>query len=457
MDTTTLPTPQLSAPAWRCLTLLEEAGFESWCVGGFVRDSLLGLTPSDVDLCTQARPEDMREIFSHNNISFHEVGSRYGTILALIDGESFEITSMRTEGDYSDARHPDQVHFCTDIHQDLLRRDFTINALAWHPKRGLVAPDGALADLEAGQLRCVGMPSKRFAEDPLRILRGLRFMSCRDVHCEPYTHEALLHEAHRLQQVASERICAELHQLVCGYRASTIIRSYFPIMYEILPELACMQDFDQHNPYHRYSVLEHSLAVLDATPPEIHLRWAALLHDCGKPETYVCDSCGIGHFPGHAARSKDLAHAIALRLGFPRSLRQTIETLIAHHDDHYPVSYEGVLIGIEALGSCELFWDLCALKRADEMGKACPYSTRYYESCQLEGLSRSMIEQGLPLCHKDLALSGRDLCALGLKPGPQFKSYLQAILLAVIQGQVGTGLEEQKAYAAHLLAKDNKG
>ena len=267
-----------------CVKRLENAGFATYAVGGCVRDACLGLTPHDYDLCTAATPAEMKAIFAGHTLVL--AGEKHGTVGVVMDGDVVEITTFRTEGTYRDNRHPDSVEFVTDIVQDLSRRDFTINAMAWSPTRGLSDPFGGQEDLKNGILRAVGDPETRFREDSLRILRGVRFATRFDLTPERATAEAMERLSPLMENLARERVFDELCKLLSAVNTAALLR-FSLILCQTIPELAPTVGFQQHTPHHIYDVFTHTAHVVENVPATLPLRWAALLHDIGKP---VCFS-----------------------------------------------------------------------------------------------------------------------------------------------------------------------
>lgn len=263
------------------INLLQSAGFEAYAVGGCVRDSLLGKIPNDWDITTSAKPEDMKSVFA----DFHciDTGIKHGTVTVVIDGEPLEITTFRLDGEYEDNRHPKSVTFTADLGADLGRRDFTVNAMAYSKKTGTVDLFDGQNDLKNKIIRCVGDPDRRFNEDALRILRALRFASALDFEIEEKTAQSLLKNCALLGNISEERIAKELLKLVCGKGAKRILTDFAPVLFEILPELQPMYKNSHDNPHHCYDIYEHTLIAVESIDPEPTLRFAMLLHDCGKP------------------------------------------------------------------------------------------------------------------------------------------------------------------------------
>ena len=410
---------------------LERSGYCAYAVGGCVRDSLLGLTPHDYDLCTAAPPEKTAELFAGHTLV--RSGEKHGTIGVVLDSFVYEITTFRTEGGYLDSRHPDWVRFVDDIEADLARRDFTVNAIAYSPNRGYVDPFGGQKDLKCKILRAVGDPATRFSEDALRILRGVRFAVRYGLSVEENTKEAMVRLAPLMENLARERVFNELCKLLPLVKAADLIE-FAPILTQIIPELSPCLDFDQHSPYHAYDVFTHIAHVVEAAPTELALRWAALLHDVGKPACFTLDAQGRGHFLDHAAISADMADAILLRLKAPTALRQQVTLLIRQHMTKIAPEPKLVRRALSRLGH-ETLAQLLQLQEADMDSKG---TGRPAEMAQFDIL-RSLITQieaeNACLSIKDLALRGHDLIALGYS-GPEIGKALQFLLERVLDEQV---------------------
>ena len=298
-----------------CLNRLENAGFQAYIVGGCVRDSLLGLEPQDYDMTTSALPEETEALFSDHNLVL--AGKKHGTVGVVTSGGVVEITTFRTEGGYDDNRHPEWVKFVPSIEEDLARRDFTVNAMAWSPTRGFADPFGGQKDLDAGILRAVGDPVKRFQEDSLRILRGLRFAARYGLRMEEATRQAMFSQRQLMDNLARERVFEEICKLLMAITDPQMLVSFGPILAAVIPELQPMLGFDQRSPHHAYDVFTHTAHVVTGVPADLTLRWAALLHDVGKVPTFTQDATGRGHFYGHAQASAEMADAILMRLKAP--------------------------------------------------------------------------------------------------------------------------------------------
>ena len=488
-----------ASPALEALRRLHEAGYEAYLVGGCVRDSLLGRTPGDWDITTAALPEQVEAVFAGARII--ETGLKHGTVTVLLDGLPLEITTFRTESGYADHRHPDAVAFTLSLTEDLARRDFTINAMAWAPlirhgsavtpspegeglDGGLTDPFGGQADLHAKIVRCVGDPMQRFDEDALRILRALRFAAQLDFTIDPATAAAAHALRDTLALVSRERIAVELTKLLCGPAARRILVEYWEILAVPLPELAPMAGLDQRSKYHCYDVLEHSAAAAEALPPEPILRWSALLHDVGKPACFTVDEAGRGHFHGHAKAGAPMAREILTRLRFDKDTVNRITRLVELHDYPIdpPVEVQDQGSGKAEDGSCETrilrcaqndgaeadflrraeeravrkligklgeadFFRLLELKRADSLAHHPDYRGRVAACDRLAALARELLDQAPCFTVRDLAINGNDLLALGVPKGPEIGKILDALLDAVLAGRLPNEREKLLAEA----------
>ena len=420
----------LPAHAARAIAQLEDAGFETWAVGGCVRDSLRGAAPHDWDLCTAARPEQMQAVFAGKRVL--ETGAKHGTLTLLTDDGPLEITTFRADGGYSDGRHPDGVRFVAHIEDDLARRDFTVGAMAWHPERGLCDPFGGLDDLQEGVLRAVGDPDARFQEDALRILRAVRFASQLGFAVEPKTAAAMRRQLARLDCVAAERVRAELTGLLCGRFAQRALLAFRDVIGYVLPELTPMFDCDQQNPHHKYDVWEHSVRAAGQVPAEPALRWAMLLHDCGKPACKTVDERGVGHFYGHPKASHAIAEPLLHRLRFSAEETGHILLLVEQHDRPLGDSPKLVRRRLCQIGKAR-FRDLLALKKGDAVGQGThPEDVAWL--CGIAQLLEEVLAADACFSLRQLAVNGDDMVSLGLS-GPAVGEMLRALLDAVIDGQ----------------------
>lgn len=419
------------------ITLLERSGFEVYLVGGCVRDFLMGSSPKDFDLTTNAKPEEVCQVFDGYRVI--ETGLRHGTLTIIMDEIPLEITTYRMEDTYSDFRHPDCVNFTASLLEDLKRRDFTMNAIAYHPANGFVDPFQGALDIKKKMIRCVGNPDARFQEDALRILRALRFASVLGFDFEEGTRNALFQNSGRLVFVSAERIRSELTKILCGKEVQRVLLDYVDVLGEVIPELMPMKGFQQRSKYHCYDVLAHTAVALQHTPLNPKLRWAVLLHDCGKPLSFTTDELGNGHFYGHNKVSAELGERILKRLKFDRKTRIEIVTLVGIHDVWIEAKRSSVRRCISHL-TPNLFLDLLELKRADNWGQAKEYHTQQAYYNELDEIAKNILsEEGCP-SRKNLAVNGRDLLERGLQ-GREIGQVLEVLLDAVLDGKV----ENEKA------------
>ena len=433
----------IPAPAQQVLEQLHSSGFAAFVVGGCVRDSLLGRLPGDWDITTAARPEQVHEALA--GLTVLDTGLKHGTVTALVDGQRLEITTFRTEGTYSDHRRPDRVTFADTIEEDLSRRDFTVNAMAFSPKTGLIDPFGGQRDLKNGVLRAVGQPEKRFDEDALRILRGLRFAARLAFSIEEETARAMFAQKHLLTALAAERVQAELLPLLCAPGAVTVLRQFREIFAVILPEIIPMFDFDQQNKHHLYDVWEHTLHTLEHIEPRPHLRLVMLLHDCGKPARFTIDFRGDGHFYGHAYESARRAEVALTRLRCDKETVARVARLIAFHDHDILNSEKSLLRWLRKIGEADLR-DLLAIKIADNLGQHPRYLRVDRFKATLASLD-ALLQKQPCFDRSGLAVTGRDLLERGLK-GPEIGVALDKLVEAVIEGRLPN---EKEALLKHLI------
>lgn len=411
----------------QCLDALEKAGYASYVVGGCVRDACLGLTPHDYDLCTAALPEQTEAVFAEKQLVL--AGKKHGTVGVVTDCGVVEITTFRTEGDYRDNRHPNWVSFVPEVEQDLARRDYTMNAMAYSPKRGFADPFGGRADLRAKVLRAVGDPEQRFQEDSLRILRGVRFAVRFGFSVEEETEQAMSSQAELMDNLARERVFDELCKLLPLVNAEDLCR-FAPILAAVIPELRPMIGFDQHSPHHAYDLFTHVAHVVEAVPGDLTLRWAALLHDVGKVPTFTRDATGRGHFYGHAQVGAEMADGILRRLKAPAALREQAVTLIGGHMTRLEPNRKTLRRQLGRLG-----WDtmdkLLSLQEADMGSKGTGNPEELEQFAQVRGLLEEIKAENACLRVTDLAVNGCDLMAMGYT-GKAIGDCLNALLERVL-------------------------
>ena len=414
-----------------CLNTLEAAGFRGWAVGGCVRDACLGRVPHDFDLCTDALPEQIRDIFSDRELVL--AGMKHGTVSVVTRNGLVEITTLRAEGGYRDGRHPDWVKFVPELREDLLRRDFTMNAMAWSPREGLQDPFHGREDLQKGILRAVGDPYLRFREDALRILRGVRFAVRFHLTVEEETFRAMVELAPLMDGLSRERVFAELCALLPGVTGPDLLR-YAPIITQVIPELKPTVGFDQHCPHHAYDLYTHIACVTGAVSGDLTLRWAALLHDVGKISTFTLDETGRGHFLGHAHAGAEMADGILRRLKAPTALREQVMVLIQNHMTRLEENKRFLKRRVRALG-----WDtveaLLMLQEADMGSKGTGKREELQQFSRIRALLEEIRAENACLRLQDLVVNGNDMMALGLQ-GKEIGKTLNALLDAVLDERI---------------------
>lgn len=412
---------------------LREYGFAAYAVGGCVRDAILGLEPNDWDICTAALPEDMKRIFAGYHTA--DTGLKHGTLTVIMDRIPYEVTTFRVDGEYTDHRHPDSVLFVDRVDEDLARRDFTVNAMAYSDETGIVDLYGGRKDLEEGLIRCVGEPEKRFGEDALRILRALRFASAYDFTIEEKTAQAI-HELYpTLNRVAAERIRTELLKLLCGKACGRILREYTDVFCGIIPELKPTVGFEQNNPHHLYDVWEHTVRAIENVEPDPLLRLTMLLHDTGKPLTMTLDEKGVSHYYGHPAKSAAIAEKVAGRLRLDRSTAETLVILVEAHDIELRTDRKILLRRLRKFGK-ENLQRLFLIHRADRIATGTrDRDEKEADTAKLQSSLEMLLDENPCYSLKDLAINGRDLTSLGMK-GPEVGRMLDSLLDKVIDGKI---------------------
>ena len=436
----TIPLP---AGVARALSMMENAGYEAFIVGGCVRDALMGIPPKDYDITTSALPEETKAVFREYRVI--ETGIQHGTVTVMMEGMPLEITTYRTEGTYSDNRHPDSVSFTTSLREDVARRDFTMNAIAYSPTRGLIDHFGGEADIRAGIIRCVGDPDTRFREDALRMMRGIRFASVLGFRIEENTAAAIRGNKERIPTVSAERIRVELTKLLCGVNVKNVLMDWWDVLGVVIPEILPMHNFDQKTPYHIYDVWEHTAVAVSETPPVTHLRLSAFLHVIGKPSSFFTDEKGIGHFYGHPAVSAEMAEKILARLKYDNVTRCRVITLVKEHDRIIEPTETAVKRALSRL-TPEVFFNLLAIKRADNLAQSPNYRDRLETYEAIEAMAQDILEKNECISVAALAVNGNDLIALGMKPGKEIGEMLSHLLEQVIRGKLENEQEELLSY-----------
>lgn len=412
------------------LNRLNDSGHDAYFVGGSIRDSLLGLDVNDVDITTSAIPEDVTEAFNDHKVL--PIGIEHGTVVVMDEDEPIEITTFREDGEYTDSRRPDDVRFTKSLKEDVGRRDFTMNALAYSEKDGLVDHVGGIDDINNKLIRTVGNADKRFQEDPLRIMRGLRFASKLGFDIEDDTEKAIFENKHLLKDVSSERLQDEFNGLLMGDNAKDVLNKYSSVIAEFIPEIKPMIGFEQNNPNHKYDVWEHSAVVVESAKDDIAHKLAAVFHDSGKPDTYTQGEDGIGHFYGHGEVSAEIANEALTRLKYPNVIKDEVLGLVSEHGKELSKKPYQIGKSIYEMGSDE-YLNLIDFKIADDMGKDLDYANRIP---QLEGIRDTANEYlaGDPiLSHRDLDIKPGDIKNLGFE-GKEIGDALKELSLAAISG-----------------------
>lgn len=418
----------------KIIETLEIKGFTAYAVGGCIRDSLMGRTPHDWDICTSAKPEEILSALGTHNII--ESGLKHGTVTIKFGDKLYEITTYRSEGEYKDNRRPENVEFITSLRDDLSRRDFTVNAMAYNSRDGLCDYFGGSQDIENMIIRCVGDPDKRFGEDALRILRALRFSSKLGFEIEENTEAALRKNAGLLKNISVERITAELLQILDGEFAEQILLEYTDVFGVFLPEILPMVGLDQRNPHHSYDVWTHTVYVIVNSPHGKVMRLAALLHDIAKPRCFTVDEKGIGHFHGHPDVGAKMSGKILRRLHLDNDTISKVGTLIRYHDRRPKLEPKFVRRLISKTG-IDCFIPLMKLKRADAKGQnpeTIPAKLEYID--ELERLFLELTADGNEYNIRTLKLTGSDLIDLGIAEGKEIGYYLNEMLEMVIEGRI---------------------
>lgn len=428
----------------KAIELFELNGHSAYAVGGCVRDSLLGSKPHDWDMTTSSTPEQTIAVFK----GFRTIptGLKHGTVTVIIDSHPIEITTMRVDGTYSDNRHPEKVSFTKKIEEDLSRRDFTVNAMAYNPKTGIVDPYGGRDDLKNRTIRCVGNADTRFGEDALRILRAIRFACVLGFDIEKETSESVIRNRALLSKISSERIRVELIKLLCGKNVEKILTDYKEVIFEIIPELRATDGFEQHSPYHVYDVWTHTTKVVAAIECGFDFRVAALLHDVEKPSTFRLDENGRGHFKGHPEAGAQTAEKILRRLRFSNAEIKRITDIIRLHDNR-PDGDRFHLAELCAKENINAVEDTLKLIAADLHGKRSDYLKKEAPVIRLaQRQIDEMQKNHTCLTTAELDINGNDIMALGID-----RTKIKAALLFLLDEVIHERTENKKEELCKLL------
>lgn len=421
---------QLPDKVQTIIETLTAAGYEAYAVGGCIRDRVLGRTPNDWDITTSARPEETKALFPRTI----DTGIKHGTVTVMLDKEGFEVTTYRIDGVYEDGRHPKEVTFTACLEEDLKRRDFTINAMAYNDQAGLVDVFGGIEDIKAGMIRCVGDAKERFTEDALRMLRAVRFSAQLGYQIEEGTKEAIRQMAPSLKRISAERIQAELVKLVTSAHPDYLRTAYETgITEQILPEFDLCMETPQNNPHHCYSVGEHILHAMLAVEPDKALRLGMLFHDIGKPQTLTVDAQGITHNKGHAEVGERMTRQILRRLKFDNDTILVVTKIVRYHDQKVGDSPGGVRRAVNRMGE-DIFRMLFAVKRADIAAQSDYLRKEKLEKlAYIQELYEEICRKRECVSLKDLAVTGKDLIGLGMTPGREIGELLSELLEIVLE------------------------
>ena len=435
----------------KILSVYSKAGYKAYVVGGAARDIIMGKTPHDYDVATDASPDEGLSLLASENIKTIDTSKRHGTIVAIVEGEQVEITTFRVDGDYEDNRHPTEVRLTRNIEEDVARRDFTMNAIYIDRDGKPTDLFGGLEDIENKTIRAVGDPRKRFEEDALRILRALRFSASLGFAIEKETSDAIFELKDLLNNISCERINDEMCKLIVGRYASSVIRDYLEVFSLFIPELLRMRGFDQHSRYHDKDLLEHTLCVLDGLPEDkdANLGLAALLHDTGKPDVFVMDEDGYGHMKKHNLKSLDIADAFLTKYKFSNADKKEIEDLILLHDT-FPEK-KPTLRKYMSEYSEDFLKKLTSLQRADIMAHSAFGKERLKLLDDRARRVAEIIASNDCFRKKDLMINGRDIMDLGVKEGREVGKILEQVFDKVLEGELPNEKEQLLLYAKGLL------
>lgn len=430
----------IPAPVIFILSELNKNGYEAYIVGGCVRDMLLNKTPHDYDICTSATPDEIIKTFPCEKII--PTGLKHGTVTIVINDEPFEVTTYRIDGEYSDNRRPDKVEFTTNLVEDLKRRDFTINAMAYSPFTGLVDPFYGQVDLQNKIIRCVGNPYERFNEDGLRIMRAVRFSAQLGFEIKNDTKTAMNKLVNNLDNISNERINSELYKIMSSNNSYLII-VYKDILCKIIPEFKECIDYNQNNPYHIYTLHKHTaVALIEESYSDPIINLSILFHDIGKP--YCCTTCnnGYSHFKGHGRISADIAETIMKRLKFDNNTIGKVKELVSCHDATFEVGKKYIKRWLNKLGE-EQFRRLLRIRVADVKAQNFKYEKeRINKITNIQILLDEVLQENECFKLKDLAINGNDLMEYGIQQGKQIGEILNTLLIMVIDGEIKNEKED---------------
>lgn len=427
---------EVPAPVNYIIQELEKCGYEAYMVGGAVRDSILGRPIHDYDICTSATPGEILEAFPNEEVI--PTGLKHGTVTILINKEPYEVTTYRIDGAYSDNRRPDNVTFTKSLVEDLRRRDFTINAMAYNPKTGLIDPFNGMEDIKYEKIRCVGSAKDRFNEDALRILRAIRFEAQLGFASFPETMFEIERQYERLNSISVERINSEFCKIVASDQFCVELVLYTDVFSLFIPELKDMIGFQQNNPYHAYDVFDHTIHVIEkCESDDLVVRLAIFFHDFGKPRSYQDGEDGIRHFKGHGKVSAKITDSIMKRLRFDNETRNDVVELVYYHDATFEARKKYVKRWLNKIGEKQ-FRRLLEVRKADIRGQNPDYEKSRIEKVNnIEDILEEILQEQECFSLKDLAVNGNDVKkTMNLKEGKDVGYWLNEILKRVIDGEL---------------------
>ena len=417
---------------------LKSKGFEAFLIGGSVRDFVMGLPIGDIDITTNATPDEVKQVFADFRVV--ETGIKHGTVTVLIDNEPLEITTYRSESTYSDNRHPDSVTFSKSLADDVVRRDFTMNGIAYDFDNGFCDLIGGLDDIKNHTIRCIGNAETRFREDALRILRAMRFASVLGFEIEEETKKAIHNCRELLKNISAERIREEFIKLICGKNAYNVLQEFSDVVTVFIPEIRECVDFEQKNRHHCFDVYTHTLKAVGLSPQNAIIRLALFFHDIGKPSVAHFDEKGEQHYYSHPKKSAEITEKIMSRLRFDNDTKNKVVTLVKMHDS--PIMVNDMtkpdrkrLKKIMSQIGADLIFDLIEIKLCDNSAQNPEYfrGEDFYK--ETRDIVNEIINEKECFSIKHLAIDGNDLIALGYK-GKKIGETLQKLLTAVIDGKV---------------------
>lgn len=434
---------------------LYKNGFLAYTVGGCVRDSIMGNKPKDWDICTNAKPNEVKKVF--DNIKIIDTGIKHGTITIRLNKNNYEVTTFRSEIGYSDSRHPDEVVFETTLEKDLSRRDFTMNAIAYNQYDGIVDPFNGEYDIKDEIINTVGNSDNRFSEDALRIMRTLRFSSVLGFKIGNETSKSIHKNKLLLNNISVERIYQEFIKLLCGDNAVNVLREYADVLSVFIPDILNMIGFNQHSPYHKYDVWEHTLHALKFASKDLKIRLAILFHDIGKPASFTLDSEGTGHFYNHPQKSAEITESILKKLKADNNTIKDVIQLVEQHNRTISIRKKSIIKAFECMESEYMFKSLMEIKKCDIMGQSDILCIERLEEINqiLDIYEKIKNDNNFVINIKSLEISGRDIILLGIPQSKQIGEILKTLLNKVIDGEIENNHNELVKTAMEIIHNES--